>query len=95
MQELLQITGAEIQEHVSYLRGVSRLVEPDLGIPVVLNDPNDDPVIYTAVGGGAEVLCVRDRHFYAPNVAAFCRRYKVEIMDEVQLLAKLDGIRQK
>jgi hypothetical protein len=68
-------------------------VEPELGMPVVLNDPNDDPVIYTAVGAGAEVLCVRDRHFYASNVIAFCQRYKVGIMDDIQLLARLDGKR--
>jgi hypothetical protein len=45
-------------------------------VPVVLNDPA--PAVYTAVGGGASVLFSRDRDFYAPNVIAFCRRYRVK-----------------
>jgi predicted nucleic acid-binding protein len=42
---------------------------------VVLKDPNDDPVVYTAVAGGADVICTVDRHFYQPNVLAFCSRH--------------------
>jgi putative PIN family toxin of toxin-antitoxin system len=91
MQQVLQITAEEIEEHVAYLRSVSRLVEPEVGMPVVLNDPNDDPVIYTAIGAGADVLCARDRDFYASNVIAFCQRYELAIMDEIQLLSKLDA----
>jgi hypothetical protein len=86
-----QITGEEIKEHIAYLLSVSRLVEPEVGMPVVLNDPNDDPVVYTAIGAGAGVLCARDRDFYAPNVIAFCQRYKLDIMDDIQLLGKLDA----
>jgi putative PIN family toxin of toxin-antitoxin system len=88
---LLRITPDEIHEHVAYLRQICRLVEPALGMPIVLTDPADDPVVYTAVGAGARVLCSRDRDFRAPNVIAFCRRYAVEIMDEIQLLAALDA----
>ena len=42
MQTLLAITSDEIHDHVAYLRRVSRVVEPSLGIPVVLTDPQDD-----------------------------------------------------
>jgi len=91
MQQALQIAGEEIEEHIAYLLSVSRLVEPEAGMPVVLNDPNDDPVVYTAIGAGADVLCARDRDFYAPNVIAFCQRYKVDIMDDIHLLGKLDA----
>jgi hypothetical protein len=71
------------------LRRVCRLVEPGLGLPVVLTDPDDDPVVYTAVGSGASVLCTRDRDFYAPNMTAFCRRYNIDVKDDIQLLAAL------
>jgi putative PIN family toxin of toxin-antitoxin system len=71
MTRLLHITPDEIEAHLAYLRTVARLVELPSGIPVVLTDPNDDPIVYTAVGAGANVLCTRDRNFYAPNVIAF------------------------
>jgi len=89
LQQILKITAEEIHEHLSYLRRIARVVEPEIGGPVVLSDPKDDPVVYTAVAAGADVLCVRDRDFHAPNVIAFCRRNGVEVMDEIQLLSVL------
>jgi hypothetical protein len=63
------IALAEVGKVLSYprmqaLRSIARIVEPQPGLPVVLSDPNDDPVAYTAVAAGADVLCVGDRHFY-------------------------------
>jgi putative PIN family toxin of toxin-antitoxin system len=89
LQQILQITGEEIHEHLSHLRRIARVIEPESGGPVVLSDPKDDPVVYTAVAAGADVLCARDRDFYMPNVIAFCRRYGVEVMDEIRLLSEL------
>ena len=86
MSALLGLAPEEIHGHIAYLRHICRIVNAETGIPVVLNDPNDDPVVYTAIGGGANVLCSRDRAFYAPNVITFCRRYGIEVMDDIQLL---------
>jgi len=47
--------------------------------------------VYTAVAAGADVLCVRDRHFYEPAVVAFCRREDIRIMDDLSLLELLAG----
>jgi hypothetical protein len=57
--------------------------------PVVLADPADDPVVYTAISGGADVLCTLDRHFYAPQVMSFCGKHGIEIMSDVDLLQSL------
>ena len=89
MSRALRITPEEIHEHVAHLRRICRVVQAEVTVPVVLNDPDDDPVLYTAVGAGADVLCTRDRDFYAPNVIAFCRRYGIRVMDDLQLLAEL------
>ena len=86
MQALYRLNAEEIEDHVRLLQSVSRIVEPARGLPVVLSDPNDDPVLYTAVAAGADVLCVKDRDFYAPNVVAFCRRQDIELMDDIALL---------
>src|SRR5215831_10746847 len=66
MQALYKLSGEEIEDHVRFLRSISRIVEPASGLPVVLADPHDDPVLYTAVAAGADVLCVKDRDFYHP-----------------------------
>ena len=85
-----KITPDEVHAHVAYLRRIARLVVPQVGLPVVLNDPNDDPIVYTAIGAGANVLCTKDKGFYAANVTRFCERYHLEIMDEIALLSRLD-----
>ena len=86
MQELFGLSAEEIHRHVDFLRSISRIVEPRPGLPVVLLDPNDDAVLYTAVAAGADVLCVRDRHFYDPHVVAFCDREDINVIDELGLL---------
>ena len=63
MQKLYGLSAGDIDEHVRLLRLRSDLVHPVMYEPVVLADPADDPVVYTAISGGAEVLCTLDRHF--------------------------------
>jgi len=89
MQELFSLSADEIHDHVNYLRSISRIVDPPRGLPVVLSDPNDDAVLYTAVAAGANVLCVRDRHFYDSHVLAFCDREDIDVMDELGLIELL------
>jgi len=89
LQEQYRLSEKDIQEHVELLQRVSTVVEPILADPVVRNDPDDDPVIYTAVEGRADVLCTRDADMYAPEVIAFCRHRGIEIMNEVDLLHKI------
>jgi uncharacterized protein len=83
----LSITG--IEEHVRWLRGLSQIVEPDPGPPVVLPDPNDDPIVYTAVAGKADFLCTCDNHFKAPNVIDFLNRHGIRVISDVDLIREL------
>lgn len=89
MQVLYGLSGDEIHEHVQFLQSVAQIVEPERGIPVVLSDPHDDAILYTAVSAGSEILCVRDRHFYASNVLIFCERADIRVTDEIGLLRLL------
>jgi putative PIN family toxin of toxin-antitoxin system len=89
LQRLWRLTLQDIQEHVQFLLEISELVHPIIEAPVVLNDPNDDPVVYTAIHGKADVLCTLDRDFYEPEVVAFCRQRGVSVLDDVELLQKL------
>jgi putative PIN family toxin of toxin-antitoxin system len=90
LQTVLRITTEEVHAHLARLRRIARVVEVETGLPVVLNDPKDDLIVYTAIAGGADILCTRDRDFYQRNVLVYCRRYGIEVMDELHLLSRLD-----
>lgn len=79
----------EIEEHLGFLRRISELVDVVIGNPVVLSDPDDDPVVYTAADGRADVLCTLDRDFFQPGVITFCREHHIEVMTDVELLRLL------
>jgi uncharacterized protein len=89
MQKLYALTDVEIESYLQLLEDSAELVIPVIRKPVVLADPTDDPVVYTAVDGRADVLCAMDRDFYAPAVVAFCAQRGIEIMNDVDLLRKL------
>lgn len=55
----------------------------------MLNDPDDDLVIATAVAGNAEVICTWDEHFYEQKVIAYCRERSIEIINDAKLLHRL------
>lgn len=86
IQALYYLTDDEIGEHLQYIEALSDIVVPMEGPPLVLRDPNDDPVVYTALAGQADVLCTGDKHFYEPNVLSFCSRYRIRVMGEIELL---------
>jgi predicted nucleic acid-binding protein len=55
----------------------------------VARDPDDNPVVQTAVEGNAEVLCTLDRHFRDPVVVAYCAAKGIRIVGDVELLREL------
>ena len=91
LQKLYNLSAEDIDEHIQWLRDRADLVTPVVYKPVVLADPNDDPVVYTAVAGGSDVLCALDRDFYAAEVVAFCRDRGIEVMNDVDLVRKLSA----
>jgi putative PIN family toxin of toxin-antitoxin system len=93
LQKLYKLADDEIAAHIDLLRARADLVSPIIEQPVVLTDPNDDPVIYTAIAGRADVLCAVDRDFYAADVVSFCGERGIEIMDDVRLLQTLSARR--
>jgi putative PIN family toxin of toxin-antitoxin system len=86
IQALYRMSDAEIREYLDLLESIGDVVEVAEGAPVVLRDPDDDPIVYTALVGRADILCTVDRHFYDANVLAFCARYGIRLMSDVELL---------
>lgn len=90
LQRLSPQSGEDIERYVAFLADNAELVKPVVEQPVVLNDPKDDPVLFTAVQGRAEVLCTANvKHFRTPAVEAFCREHGIRILTDVELLREL------
>jgi uncharacterized protein len=81
----------KIERVVTALRVAAACVEVpgDAIAHVVPHDPDDDLVVATAVAGKADVLCTRNRHLFHPAVVAYCRQRSIEIVEDIELLARL------
>ena len=91
VRALSKLTDAEIVEYLSYLRAkdVSEIVFPGPAPRVVPADPDDDPVVHTAVVGRADALCTLNRDFFNPLVRDYCRERGVLIANDIELLSLL------
>jgi putative PIN family toxin of toxin-antitoxin system len=86
IEEHWKLHPREVEEYLQILGTLSEIVKPYPGAPLVRADVKDDPVVYTAVAGKADVLCTRDAHFYEDSVKSFCTQNNIAIMDDVELL---------
>jgi uncharacterized protein len=75
----------QIAEFETRLAAVAEIVRT-VPIPrIVPGDPNDDPIVQTAITGRADVLCTRDSHLLDPAVVQYCSRQGVRIIDDIEL----------
>lgn len=81
----------EIDHYVHELQIVSLLVSiPVFQVDAVVpSDPDDDPIVATAVACGAAVLCTRDRHLHRRNVVEYCGARGIEVITDLKLLERL------
>ncbi len=81
------LDDAGINQYIADLVTVADMVLPPGDTPaVVADDPDDDPVIAAAVAGQADVICTKDRHLHTEAVVAYCRRRRIQVLDDVPLL---------
>ena len=84
------LTDDEIDAFLSDLTLIANLVHLDRELPAVVEgDPDDDPVVQTAVLGKADFLCTHDRHLFQPDVVAYCQRHGIQIGRDTDLLSTL------
>ena len=90
IQARYRITTVEAARFAGNLADAANLVEPVIDRPVVLSDPADDPVLYTAVEGRADILCTRNiRHFASAEVRGFCAERGIRVMTDLEALRHL------
>ena len=84
------LSDAEIDRYVRDIANVALLISlPSAAPTVVVRDPQDDPVVATAVEGQANVLCTLDRDLRQPAVVAYCGQFQIRILTDVELLNEL------
>jgi uncharacterized protein len=91
LQKLWPLAQEDIQGYLAALDELSEMVYPGATSSFIATDPQDDPVIETALLGRAECLCTLDRHFRTPPVARFLAGHSIEVIDDVELLKRLRG----
>lgn len=90
IQARYRITTVEAARFAANLADAADLVEPVIDRPVVVSDPADDPVLYTAVDGKADILCTRNiRHFTSAEVPSFCAERGIRVMTDLEALRNL------
>jgi len=82
MSEAVRFTGN--------LADVAQMVETAVIRPLVIADPADDPVLYTAADGKAGILCTGNtRHFDTDEVRSFCVCRGIRIMTDLEVPGEL------
>ncbi len=90
IQARYRITAVEAARFAESLADAADLVGPVIDRPVVVSDPADDSVLYTAVDGKADILCTRNiRHFASPEVRSFCAERGIRVMTDLEALRHL------
>jgi putative PIN family toxin of toxin-antitoxin system len=91
LRKLHKLDDAKIDAYVQSVQSASLLVNPPAAAAAakISTDPDDDPVIATAVDGQAEVLCTRDRHLHHPTARAYCMSHGVQVLTDIELLQVL------
>lgn len=91
MRPLHSLSDEEIEQFITDLVLVAYVVEPGGASLGISSDRDDDPILAAAYAGQAEVICTRDRHFHEPAVKEYCAANRIEILSDVELLARLRG----
>jgi putative PIN family toxin of toxin-antitoxin system len=78
-----------IEKYLILLESAGFLVELPEVFSAVVSDPDDDPILQTAIAGRADVLCTRDEAFRHEVVERVCAARGIRILDDVALMREL------
>ena len=85
----IPLTDEQIASYVDDVRRNSLIVDPEnahLSTPIPCRDPDDVPIVRSAVAGHADVLCTLDRDIRREVVASWCLQFGIHILTDVELL---------
>ena len=83
------LTSLDIAEYVEFLARACTLVDPAPLPEDILRDPADVPVLGTAFGGAADVICTRDADFFEDAAQRVSAARGIRILTDLELLQVL------
>jgi predicted nucleic acid-binding protein len=83
------LTPEAIEQYLAFLEAAGILVEVPASSPAVVSDPDDDPILQTAIVGRADALCTRDEAFRHKEVEHVCSAHGIRILDDITLMQEL------
>lgn len=91
LQMRWRMSERKIEAFLSRVGSVSEIVHTTTPDRVVPADPDDDPIVQTAVLARADVLCTRDSHLLDAVVVEYCARWAIKVMSDIELYPLIGG----
>jgi putative PIN family toxin of toxin-antitoxin system len=91
LQARWQLGESTIREFAGRVGDIAEIVLTTTPDRIVAADPDDDPIVQTAVLGRVDVLCTRDAHLRYKAVVEYCAGRGVEVMNDIDLYHILTG----
>ncbi|HXK05545.1 MAG TPA: PIN domain-containing protein [Verrucomicrobiae bacterium] len=82
---------ARVTEFVNRVGDAAEIVLTTTPDPVIVGDPDDDPIVQTAVLGRVDCLCTRDAHVLEAAVLEYCASRGINITNDIDLYHTLTG----
>lgn len=89
VQERWPLSEEAIWTYLTLLEEAAFMVALPSEIPSIISDPDDDPILQTAIVGRADVLCSRDIAFQEAAVEKVCSAHGIRVLDDVALMREL------
>lgn len=89
VQALWPLTQDAIDRYLACLESAGIWVDVQSPSPLVVADPDDDPILQTAIAGRADVPCTRDSAFRHKRVEDVCSAQGIRILDDIVLMHML------
>lgn len=91
LQARWQLGEKTVREFVTRVSDIAEIVLTTTPDRIVAADPDDDPIVQTAVLGGVDVLCTRDAHLLDRAVVEYCGGQGIQVMNDIDLYRILTG----
>jgi putative PIN family toxin of toxin-antitoxin system len=89
VQARWRLSEEDIEKYVIFLAAAGTVVDLPMEFAAIVSDPDDDPILQTAIAGKADVLCTLDEDFRHEAVQEVCAAHGIRILDDVALLREL------
>jgi putative PIN family toxin of toxin-antitoxin system len=91
LQARWQLSEETVTGFVSRVGDIAEIVFTTTPDRVVAADPDDDPIVQTAVLGKVDVLCTRDAHVLEAAVVEYCAGHGIKVTNDIELYHSLTG----